>query len=264
MQTVDKAMHVLSFFSISQPELGLTELARLTGFDKAATRRFLMALAKHGFTEQNQENRKYRLGSGFLRLARIRESMVPASKVTEPIVQWLTKKTGETAHASIMGDASLTTVAVSEPSRGAIVHIDPGEPIPFHATASGIIYLSFIEPRICNQILAKSFPSYTKTTAINREDLLRQINQARKNGYFVSANTMEEGVTGVAVPFFGSDLAIAGAISIAVSGRRIEPGRKRDLVNLLFQASARATVDLGGIMPSYLESIVNARNIYDV
>jgi len=62
VKTVDKAMHLLNRFSIEQTEIGLSELARLADLDKAATRRLLVALAKHGYIEQSADTRKYRLG----------------------------------------------------------------------------------------------------------------------------------------------------------------------------------------------------------
>ena len=77
MKTVDKAFSVLDQFSMENTEIGLSELSRLASLDKAATRRLLVALSKHGFIEQSADTRKYRLGHGFLRLARIREATVP-------------------------------------------------------------------------------------------------------------------------------------------------------------------------------------------
>ena len=83
MKTVDKAFSVLDQFSLTRTEIGLSELSRMAGLDKAATRRLLVAMSKHGFIEQSAETRKYRLGHGFLRLARIREATVPVTQAAQ-------------------------------------------------------------------------------------------------------------------------------------------------------------------------------------
>jgi len=250
LQTVDKAMHVLGFFSVGQPEIGLSDLTRLAGFDKAATHRFLVALSKHGFIEQNPDNKKYRLGPGFLKLARIRETMFPASKLTQPLVDWLTAETGETAHASVLGNGSLTTATFSEPVRGSIVHIDPGESVPFHATASGLVFLGFSAMDQREQYISRPLPKLTSGTVTDESKLTRLIKRAQKNGYCISANGIEDGVTGLAVPYFTSDATVAGTLAIAAPNSRLSSERSSELVNLLFQASDRATHGLGGVTPS--------------
>ena len=80
MQTIEKGLSLLQLFSEQRPEMGLTEMARYSGFDKATTRRFLLALKKHGFVEQNAVTRAYRLGPGILRLARVREAVSPIAR----------------------------------------------------------------------------------------------------------------------------------------------------------------------------------------
>ena len=103
MKTVDKAMTVLDQFTLENREVGLTELSKLAGLDKAATRRLLLALAKHGFVEQARETRKYRLGLGFLRLARVREATVPMERVAQEVADWLALKVNDTVHVSVPG-----------------------------------------------------------------------------------------------------------------------------------------------------------------
>lgn len=57
MGTVDKALSLLRFFSPQIPELGLSELTRQSGFDKATTLRCLTALERNGFVEQDVNTR---------------------------------------------------------------------------------------------------------------------------------------------------------------------------------------------------------------
>src|SRR5437660_1256543 len=100
MGTVGKAMSLLELFTTAKPEIGLSELARLSNFDKATARRLLVSLMDHGLLEQDRETRLYRLGAGLVRLARIRESQFPLLPVAMPILQDLASQTGETVHLS--------------------------------------------------------------------------------------------------------------------------------------------------------------------
>lgn len=146
LQTVDKALNLLNHFSAETPEFGLSELARTAGMDKATTLRILNSFAAHGFVEQDIATKKFRLGPAVLRIARIRKSTAPLTTVIQPILNRLAAETGETAHASLPDGNELATMAIAVPSRSTRVFVDPAQRLPFHATASGIIFLACVEP----------------------------------------------------------------------------------------------------------------------
>ena len=52
----------MNYFSLQQPEIGLSDLARLAGMNKATVYRHMSELAAQGFVEQTQSGRTYRLG----------------------------------------------------------------------------------------------------------------------------------------------------------------------------------------------------------
>ncbi|RUW97142.1 IclR family transcriptional regulator, partial [Mesorhizobium sp. M8A.F.Ca.ET.059.01.1.1] len=110
MSTVGKAISLLELFTVAEPELGLSDLARRSGFDKATTRRLLVALTGHGLVEQDAATRHYRLGAGLSRLARIREARFPFLQTAVPLVRDLASATAETVHLSEYGIDRLVTV----------------------------------------------------------------------------------------------------------------------------------------------------------
>lgn len=246
MKTVDKAMRLLNLFSIERGEIGLSELARMADLDKAATRRLLVALSKHNFIEQNQTNRHYRLGSGFLRLAHIREMTTPIGKISQEITDWLTEETGETAHISVPDAGMLTTIAHSEPNRGTIVHLDRSEQLPLNATASGIVFLGFMSPAKRAAILAAPIEAFTLHTITNPKEVNNLAEQAYLNGFATSENGFETDVSGIAAPYFGQSNTAEGTIAIAVPSTRMNDQKRKEIIALLFEASRRITRALGG------------------
>ena len=67
MSTIGKALSLLDLISVLDKDIGLSDLARLSTLDKATTRRFLVELERHGFVEQDEETRRYRLGAAPVR-----------------------------------------------------------------------------------------------------------------------------------------------------------------------------------------------------
>ena len=142
MGTVSKALSLLDILAGPEARLGLTEIARASGFDKATTRRLLVELKANGLVEQDDTSRDYMLGPSLLRLGRLREARFPFARIADPVVRALAEATGETAHASEYGGGVLASVAVQASDKSNRVIVNLGERLPLHATASGLAVLA--------------------------------------------------------------------------------------------------------------------------
>ena len=246
MKTVDKAFTVLDQFTAERTEVGLSELARLADLDKAATRRLLVALSKHGFIEQAAESRKYRLGQGFLRLARIREATVPMAQAAQSVVDWLVDQTEETVHVSVPAGSSMSTIAYRLPRRGNVINIVPSDALLFHATASGLAYTAFATPPTCDRILGLKRDATTEETLTQKSDVIAKITEVQRLGYARTRNSFEDGVASVSIPFFFDQDDPAGAISIALPDARMTDARCAELLPTLKEAIGRLERALTG------------------
>ena len=247
MKTVDKALTVLDQFSPENMEIGLSDLARMAELDKAATRRLLVAMTKHDFIEQSKETRKYRLGHGFLRLARVREATVPLSRAAQDACDWLVEQTNETAHVSIPGARGMITIAHRLPNRGRVINIVPSEVLYYHATASGLAFLAFASEDRAKQILALKREKITDETVTSRAELTRAMKQFRADGYSQTRNSFEADVASIGMVFFQDGPDPAGAVALALPKDDMTDDRRTALLPLLTEAVSRIELALTGL-----------------
>ncbi|WP_164738097.1 IclR family transcriptional regulator [Frigidibacter oleivorans] len=233
MTTVDKAMTLLRQFSLERLEIGLNELARMTGEDKAVVRRILVSLMKSGFIEQNPENQRYFLGSGFLALARLREATIPMVRATQIVSAWLCRATNETVHVSIAGQAGMSTVAYNLPPRGNVINLRPADRYPFHSSSSGLAYLAYCTPDTQERLLELPRERLTHLTVTDPDELRVLFARTRAAGYACTRNTVEVGVASVAMPFFLGSADPSGTIAIAVPDLNLTPDHEAFLVESL-------------------------------
>lgn len=215
MSTVEKAISLLQLFTVNEPQLGLSEAARRSGYDKATTRRLFVSLARHGFVEQDAATRLYRLGAGLSRLARIREARFPFLLTALPFVRELAIATAETVHLSEAGVDALLTVHVEHPARANRVNVDIGQPLPLHSTASGIAYLAGARPEALKACLSGPLGAFTARTLVDPTPLAQEVETTRKRGYSIGDQGYEEGVVSVAAAIPGADGFAIGTIAIA-------------------------------------------------
>ena len=252
MQTVDKAVELLGLFSENEPEIGLSEISRRANFDKATSRRLLLALAKHGLVEQNPDDRRYRIGPGVLRLARVREQTMPIATIVQPILKRLVDGTGETAHFTLLSGQHLATVAMRESRRRNRVNMVLGESLPLHATASGLVILAFLapqDPAVMNDLTLESF---TERTLVDPERIDRLLKTARELGYVSNLGYYEADVCSIAAPVFDLSASPIGAIAVAAPQARFGEENQEIITAQVVAAAADITSRVGGRTPSGL------------
>ena len=221
MSTVDKALGVLELFSETRTSVGLSEAARLLERDKATVQRYLSALESQGFLEQDPLTRGYHLGPAVTRLAMVRELTYPVESAVKNILTQLVQDTGETAHLTHFQGKALSEVQIVETTvKGTRVYIDPASLLPLHATASGISFLSQVDPSQINSLLGRSFEQFTQETPVSRESVMDAVATAQRKGYARALGTYETDVVGTAAPVFNMNNEVCGSIAVAAPTSR--------------------------------------------
>lgn len=250
MKTIDKAMTLLGLFTTETPEFRLADIARTAEMDKVTALRVLNSLIVGGLLEQHPETRKYRLGTAILRLARIRETAFPMISVLQPILDDLAEATGESAHSALASESGLTTVALSEPNRATRVWIDPTQVLPYHATASGVVFLAHMpEPHaetLLRRLPARRYTDETLSTAA----LVERIREARERGYSRSVGWLEVDTASFAAPVFDWHGRVITTVAVACVRSRVNAEQEPLLISAVLNAAAVATRAFGGKAPS--------------
>ncbi|ASM71393.1 MULTISPECIES: IclR family transcriptional regulator [Roseobacteraceae] len=251
MSTVDKALALLRYFSVQHPEIGLSELSRLAGYDKTTILRCMTALERNGFIEQSPETKRYRLGLAPATYARIRERSFPLMAFLQPQMDRLAANTGETAHATVVTGHILMTVQISEPDRATRVYIDPSIPLPVHATASGIVIAAHLPDAQRADLVAHSaFQQFTDSTTVDPQLFNDQLARARAQGFARADRSFENDVMGTAAAFFGPNGVLGGAVAVAAVASRFDARVEARIVQEVRAAAASVTQQLGGTLPT--------------
>ncbi len=256
MGTVSKALDLLDCFSRQQPLIGLTDFARLAGLNKATCFRLLSELQDHGLIEQVGPAREYRLGPAVLRLASLREAIVPRRDAALPVLRALAQATEETAHLSLIEGEKLGMLAFSyAASHATRVTMEDAEVLPFHATSSGLAALAFCDAALRERILAQALRRYTPGTETDPATLRMWLQRVRLEGIAESRSTYEAEVHSFAAPLFDATGQCIGALAVAAPASRMT-ATLRDLIRVELTASAAQIVALwGGTLPTSLTAL---------
>lgn len=248
MSSATKTLALLSHFSADRPEIGLSQLCRIAGRDKATTYRHLQALELAGFIEQNPTTKHYRLGPAILQLAQVREATVPRKLGAQLPLSQLADVTGETAHVSVVSGTTLYALASCESPRHGTRAIIDITTFPLHATASGLCALAFGPDAMLDAALSQMdrFTPHTATTAAALHDL---ITDARATGFGCSDRSFEAEIHSLSAPLYDQTGLFAGAVSVASVATRVSPEQEQLIKTELIRASREITRNWGGQLP---------------
>lgn len=250
MGTVGKALDLLDLFTRQRPQVGLSDLARLSGLNKATCHRLLSEMESRGLVEQVGPAREYRLGPAVLRLAALRETAVPTRDAAMPVLQALARATGETAHLSLREGHKLVTIAFAyAPTHATKVMMEDADILPWHATSSGLAVLAYLPEDDRDVLLSRPLQRLTDATETDPLRLRTRFDEVRDRGLAETTGTFESDAQSVALPLFLHGELPVGALGIAFPANRAKP----ELLSRIRSELARAAAEIidlwGGQVP---------------
>jgi DNA-binding IclR family transcriptional regulator len=250
MGTVVKALSLLDHFSHHRTEIGLSDMARLSGANKATVFRYLSELQAAGLVEQTPSGRHYRLGPEILRLAALREAAVPMLAVARDMLVRLSTATGETAHFSMLRGDTLHTLAHEySPRHATRVMMDDAETLSFHATASGLAVLAFAPPDLLDRVLTPPLHAFTDATETDPAAIRDGLDAVRRRGFAEGIGGFEADVHSHAAAIFGPDGSPLGALAVAAPKGRMTDEHRHLIRGELAACAAALTQKTGGFAP---------------
>lgn len=214
-----KAFDVLGAFSHRRRVLTLAEIARYSGLPKSTVHRVLAMLVEVGAVEQVPEG--YQVGLRMFSLgvlppeAALREAALPH-------LEELHRVTGQTLHLAILRDADVVYLEKLLPRGNQFVTPSViGDRMPATCTGVGKALLAFADRDMTETVLAGPLPRRTARSLASLEQIRRQLDAVRGQGYAFDREEAADGLACVAVPVLAAAPALGGAGGGASAGRAV-------------------------------------------
>ena len=218
LSTIDKGIQVLELLSRNPKGLALGDISKNLGFPKSSAHHILKTFLASDFAHQEQETKKYFLGLKCLQLsARILEQFDIRNIARKHLIE-LNEKSCEIVQLYILRNAKLICIdKIGAQKQGLSISSFVGWTTEPHAAASGKVLLSELSKKEIIDIYPQKFLRvYGKNTITDFDDLLRELQLVRKQGYAIDDEEYYEGVRCVAAPIRAGEKIIA-AVSITGS-----------------------------------------------
>lgn len=216
--SLERGFAILEAFGIGRAEMGVTELALATGFDKSAAQRFAFTLHALGYLDKSETTRKYRLSRRSLGLAYAFLRNDPLVELATPYLADLRQKCEQRVDLSILDGTDILYVVRLQTHREAFGATLVGRRIPAFCSSGGRAMLSRLLDEEALAIVERSERKpLTPFTVTELPAVMAGITAARKDGFAISVQECLVGEIVVSAPVLDVHGRPRAAVHIAMS-----------------------------------------------
>lgn len=262
IQSLERAFAILDCFQDSQPELGVREIARQLDLHPSTVGRILTTLNSLGVLNQDHDTRRYRIGPKVLKWCAVFSRNVDLQAEARPYMQELQQITQETISLDIPNGHSRICIERLESPQSLRWVKQLGEIMPFYASASGRILITYMSPTQKSEILKNmTFEQLTPYTTIDPDLFYEELELTKSRGYSVSESERVEGVSCVAAPIFGVKGEILGALTISGPSTRFSEEKIHEHAELLIKTTNQISQAMGSHLSESTEELFSTSEL---
>lgn len=243
--SVKNAMRILRLFNSKQSEIGLTSLAEQISVPKSTAHRIVSILVKEGFLSKNPRSGRYRLGLSLLTLGGVVSTHREMYREAFPIVSELVKDVNETAHICLLENDEVVYLFRKESERHNRLITSIGRKNPIYCTGEGLCILAFQDNKTIERVLANPMYPYTSKTLTEQDDILRELELIREQGYALSIEQFYEGFMGISAPIRDYSQHVVSSLAIIGSTSTITPDKYPEMIEKVVNAAREISEHLG-------------------
>lgn len=224
MTSLARGLAVVQAFSESRRPQTIAQISQKTGIPRAAVRRCLYTLQQLGYVDAELNN--FSLRPKVLTLGYSYLSSTPLAVSSQPYLNAISRKLGESCSLAVFDDATVLYVARSAASRVMSVALNTGSRLPAYCTSLGRVMLAHLSPEALNDYFVRvKLKPMTEKTITSQKHLREVLLSVRQDSYAINDEQLELGLRSIAVPVRGATGQVLAALNVGTQAGRVSVER---------------------------------------
>jgi len=244
LSSVKNGCRLLKMFLDSPKEMGVTEIARKLQLSKGAAHKLLATFESEGFIKQNPSSKQYSLGYTLLELGNKVLKNHDLVEFSKPFLQRLSESTKELVCLCVIDGKDAIYVSKIESEHPIRFNVEENRRFPLYATSAARVILANRDQSFIDGVFEGDIKTYTSYSMKSPEQINARLAEIRRNGYEVSSNMRNVGVTGIAAPIFDASGLVVASVSLIGPSDRVD-SKKEEWVELVVQTTRDISAGIG-------------------
>ncbi len=239
VRSIMTALRVLDEVAAREP-IGVGELARLLEVPKSSVQRTLRTLRAAGWIHPvGAETTRWGLTTHMLRTGQRATGGLGLRDVAVPVMEELRSATQETVHLVVPEQGQAILIERLDSPQPVRTFIPLGMGAPIAASANGKAILATRSREEVEALLDLGLSAYTATTVTDRDALLAELDQIRRQGYAANNEEWRSGVSAIAAAITADGGRAIAGISISTPAHRMSRKLQGQYGQLVKDAAAQ-------------------------
>lgn len=237
VQSFARGLEVIRSFSAAAPRQTLSEVAARAGLTRAGARRILLTLQALGYVES--DGRLFTLTPRILDLGFAYLSSMPMWNVAEPLMEALVEQVKESCSAGVLEGTDIIYVLRVSTRKIMRNTLGVGSRLPAYCTSMGRMLLAGLpDAEVLERLRASPLEARTRHTLTGVDALLAKVQQARRQGWCLVNQELEEGLVSMAAPVVDRAGRTIAVINISGQVNRTPPRQMQETMLPQLRATA--------------------------
>jgi IclR family pca regulon transcriptional regulator len=227
VQSFARGLEVIRSFSAAAPRQTLTDVAARTGLTRAGARRILLTLQTLGYVES--DGKLFSLTPRILDLGFAYLSSMPMWNVAEPVMDALVEQVQESCSIAVLEGTDIVYVMRVSTRKIMRNSLGVGSRLPAWCTSMGRMLLAGrTDEEVMALLQASAVEVRTRHTLTDPQAILAKVRQARRQGWCLVNQELEEGLVSLAAPLVHRSGRIIAAMNISGQANRTSARQMQD------------------------------------
>lgn len=201
MQLVDRVLKTIEILSKEETGMSVSELSEALEIPASSTHRVLKSLQSNHFVMQNEDTKKYSLSYKIYSICSGMREKSSLIALARPFMRQLVEEIQNPVVLCVMNGEKIINLDCVENSNASIYMVQTGNELPLYSTSSGRVFAAHMRPEYAYDIFSRTDrrkeTPYTKT---DMNELVRELEKIRKQGYAIIDEELQMGIQGVSCP----------------------------------------------------------------
>jgi len=243
---LERGLNILELLATRAEGFAFSELLSSLNIPRPSLFRLLQELQKRGYVRQNLDTKKYQLGFKILSLSTAILEGIDLRTTARQFLQKLVNQTGETVELVIFDNGELLHIDKIESTQSIRIFAQIGTRNPYlHVSAHGKVFLAYMKDEERGKFLSNKLKKITENTITEKEKLLRELEEVRRDGYAFDFGEGRIDVSRCSAPVFNHAGEIAASVGIAGPAFRMGKDKKQKLGEKVRQIALEISKSIG-------------------
>jgi IclR family acetate operon transcriptional repressor len=247
MRTLNRALDILEvFLKIGDDNIRLSELAKLSGLNKATVNRIVSDLVNRGYLKQPKPRGKYYLGAKFIRFNHLIMVKNRLAIVAPPYLAKLAESVKDCVLLTVLdGEHALVSDAIDS-QHVLRTSLEVSTQIPLYCTGQGKAILAGMTEAELDEYLSKvTLKQFTENTITDPSELKSHLIIVAKEGIAYDDEDQFMGIRNVAAGIRKADGKVIAAVGVIGPSVRMTRARMREITPQVKLCAAEISRALG-------------------